>query len=301
MSIAVLGGYGVGITMQVARMPHAGETVSGGVLTREHGGKGSNQAVAIARWGMRPTLITAIGDDAEGRAARELWSREGIDDAAVITVDNATMAGVILVDGDGENRIAIAAGALDVLWGARVEPLAATALTGASALVISLEVPHDAAMRCSDAARRAGIPVILNPAPANDVPRELWTTADVLVPNQTEARSLLGAQAADLDDFGVALALAELTAGEVVVTCGADGAVVVVEGSATRISSPGAVVVDTTGAGDTFVGVFAAEYSAGTQLPEAATIACRAAAFSVEHRGVIGGIPHRDELAEAAR
>ncbi|MBX9471120.1 ribokinase [Microcella sp.] len=300
MSIAVLGGYGVGITMQLARMPHAGETVSGGVLTREHGGKGSNQAIAIARWGSRPTLITAIGDDADGRAARELWSREGVDDAAVITVDDATMAGVILVDGEGENRIAIAAGALDALWGARVEPLAATALEGASALVISLEVPHDAAMRCCDAARRAGIPVILNPAPATDVPRELWTTADILVPNQTEARSLLGLEAVDLDDLAIAVALAEHCSGDIILTCGAEGAIVVDNGSVSRITSPSAVVVDTTGAGDTFVGVFAAEYSAGAELNDAVTIACRAAAFSVEHRGVIAGIPRRDELAGAA-
>ena len=300
MSIAVLGGYGVGITMQLDRMPQAGETVSGGVLTREHGGKGSNQAVAIARWGMSPTLITAIGDDADGRAARELWSREGVHDATVITVDDATMAGVILVDAEGENRIAIAAGALDALWGARVEPLAATALSGASALVMSLEVPHDAALRCSDAARRAGIPVILNPAPATDVPRELWTAADVLVPNQTEARTLLGIDSADLDDLGVALALAERCAGAIVMTCGAEGAIVVDGGSASRISSPPAVVVDTTGAGDTFVGVFAAEHSLGTSLGQAVTVACRAAAFSVEHRGVIAGIPRRDELAGAA-
>lgn len=300
MSIAVLGGYGVGITMQLVRMPQAGETVSGGVLTREHGGKGSNQAVAIARWGMRPALITAIGDDADGRAARELWSHEGVDDAAVITVDDATMAGVILVDGEGENRIAIAAGALDVLRGARVEPLAATALSGASALVISLEVPHDAALLCADAARRAGIPVILNPAPASGVPHALWTAADVLVPNQTEARSLLGAEAAGLDDLGVARALAQRCTGAVIMTCGEEGAIVVESDTASRISSPSAVVVDTTGAGDTFVGVFAAEYSAGTPLGEAVATACRAAAFSVEHRGVIAGIPRRDELAGAA-
>ena len=299
MSIAVLGGYGVGITMQLARMPHAGETVAGGVLTREHGGKGSNQAIAIARWGSRPALITAIGDDGDGRAARELWSREGVDDAAVVTVDDATMAGVILVDGEGENRIAIAAGALDVLWGARVEPLAATALSEAQALVISLEVPHDAAMLCSDRARQAGIPVILNPAPASDVPRELWTTADVLVPNQTEARSLLGADAVDLDDLEVALALAASCSGDIIVTCGAAGAILVEDGVASRISSPNADVVDTTGAGDTFVGVFAAEYAVGTPLSEAVTIACRAAAYSVAHRGVIDGLPRRDELEGA--
>ncbi len=304
MTIAVLGGYGVGITMRVPHMPRAGETVSGGVLSREHGGKGSNQAIAIARWGGEPTLISAVGADEAGAAARELWVREGVDDACVLSVDDTTMAGVILVDAAGDNRIAIAAGALDSVWGARVEPLAATALRSAQTLVISLETPHDAALQCSAAARRAGIRIILNPAPAEDVPRALWANVDVLVPNQSEARSLLTADGADGmldDDLRLATELAARGNGTVIVTCGADGAVIADERGVRRVAAPAVSVVDTTGAGDTFVGVLAAELTAGADIDSAVHLACRAASHSVTRRGVLDGIPHRAELlGEAA-
>ncbi|UYN83995.1 MAG: ribokinase [Microcella sp.] len=301
MTIAVLGGYGVGITMRVPRMPRAGETVSGGVLSREHGGKGSNQAIAIARWGGSPALITAVGDDVEGRSARDLWASESVDATAVATVDAATMAGVILVDGAGENRIAIAAGALDSVWGARVEPLAAHALSDADALVISLEIPHDAALQCAALARRAGITVILNPAPAEGVPVELWQSADVLVPNQSEARALLGddgdAEGSHVDDdLALARRLAERASGTVVVTCGEAGAVIADRAGVRRVTAPAVAVIDTTGAGDTFVGVLAAELVRGVDLDDAVDTACRAAAHSVTRHGVVDGIPRRDEI-----
>jgi len=301
MTIAVLGGYGVGITMRVSRTPRAGETVSGGIVSREHGGKGSNQAIAMARWGARPALISAVGNDPEGHAARELWQREGVDDSAVPSVDDPTMSGIILVDATGENRIAIAAGALDSLWGAWVEPLAVRGLAGARALVISLEVPHDAALRCSGLARQSGIPVILNPAPAEQVPHDLWATADVLVPNQSEARALLESGGDTLgvtlnDDVELARQLAEHCTGVVVLTCGAEGAVVVDRSGTRRISAPAVVAVDTTGAGDTFVGVLAAELTIGTDLDTAVDVACRAAAHSVTRHGVIDGLPFRRDI-----
>lgn len=303
MTIAVLGGYGVGITMRVSQMPRAGETVSGGVLTREHGGKGSNQAVAIARWGGEPVLISAVGSDEAGTAARELWAREGVDDVTVLSVDDSTMAGVILVDAAGDNRIAIAAGALDSVWGARVGPLAATALRDAETLVISLETPHDAAVQCAVAARSAGIRIILNPAPAEQVPHQLWTNVDVLVPNQSEAQALLGSRSASGvfdDDLAVATELAGLGTGTVVLTCGAAGAVIADGQGARRVAAPRVDAVDTTGAGDTFVGVLATELTAGSDIDSAVELACRAAAHSVTRRGVIDGIPRRTELLNEA-
>lgn len=304
MTIAVLGGYGVGITMRVPRMPRAGETVAGGVLTREHGGKASNQAIAIARWGSRSALISAVGDDDEGRAARELWSREGVDDSAVITVPDATMSGIILVDSAGENRIAIAAGALDFVWGARNEAPAVLRRGAADTLVVSLEIPATAAIQCVDLARAAGILVLVNPAPADGVPQELWAAADLLVPNQSEARTLLEdigapippATGLEPSDIDVARALEGHCRGAVVMTCGADGAVIADADGVRRVAAPAVTVVDTTGAGDTFVGVLAAEVTAGTELDVAVERACRAASHSVTHHGVIAGIPFRSEI-----
>lgn len=301
MTIAVLGGYGVGITMRVPRIPEAGETVAGGVLSREHGGKASNQAIAITRWGARAALISAIGDDADGRLARALWQQEGVDDTEVIVVEASTMAGIILVDADGENRIAIAAGALDSVWGARSSAPAVLRSGAAQSLVISLEVPHQAAEQGAQLAREAGIPVLLNPAPAENVPVELWTDVDVLIPNQTEARALLSSVgvSVDDDDLVTAQALARRCRGLVVTTCGADGAIIADESGARWIATPQVTAVDTTGAGDTFVGVLAAELAGGSAIDVAVDHACRAAAHSVTRRGVLDGLPYRHEILGA--
>lgn len=298
MSIAVLGGYGVGLTMLVAHAPRAGETVGGARFRREHGGKGSNQAVAIARWGGSPVLISAVGDDTEGRSARGLWDAEDVDHRTVTTVTGAaTMAGVIIVDGDGENRIAIAPGALDALT---IGEEAQHRIAAASLLVISLELPLDSAREAVAVARAHQVPVLLNPAPAADVPSDLWQSVDLLVPNQSEAQALLGD--IDVGDEDAARALAAASGARVVLTRGALGALVVErDGSVQVVAAPVVRAVDTTGAGDTFVGVLAAELVAGTALIDAVAVACAAAAASVEHQGVIDGIPRRGSIGVGVR
>lgn len=297
MSIAVLGGYGVGLTMRVPRAPRSGETVTGGVLSREHGGKGSNQAVAIARWGGRSALITAVGADADGEAARELWRAEAVDDRAVVTVPHAaTMAGVILVDDAGENRIAIAPGALEHLT---LDQGGRRAIQEADLLVISLETPVEVAHAAIAAAREHDVRVLLNPAPATALPSSLWQSVDILVPNQSEARTLLDDDS--IDDVQAARALAEIARCVVVLTRGADGALIAEPGREPRtVSAPAVTAVDTTGAGDAFVGVLAAELAAGVELMPACERACAAAATSVEHPGVIAGLP-RNPAAAAGR
>lgn len=294
MKIAVLGGYGVGITMLVPRSPEAGETVLGGRLSHEHGGKGSNQAVAMARWGASPSLITAIGDDSAGRGARELWATEGVNAHAVRTVDSATMAGIILVDESGENRIAIASGALDALTEADMDA-SADIIESSQALVISLEVPHDAAQRAAQIAHDAAVPVILNPAPAANVPEALWTRADLLVPNVPEARMLLGDEHSSEPEL--ARSLQERTGATVVVTCGAAGAVIADTRGVREVGGVRVDAVDTTGAGDTFVGVLAVELLETSDLDSAARVACAAAAISVTRAGVVPGLPYRAERA----
>lgn len=298
MSIAVLGAYGVGLTMLVSRAPHAGETVGGGRFRREHGGKGSNQAVAIARWGGSAALISAVGDDTDGQSARWLWDAEGIDHGAVTTVTGtATMAGVIIVDAHGENRIAIAPGALDAVT---IGPEAQRRIAGAELLVISLELPLERAREAIAVARDHQVPVLLNPAPAADVPEELWQSVDLLVPNQSEARALLGDVA--IGDEDAARALAAASGARVVLTRGAFGAIVVDrDGSVQPVAAPAVQAVDTTGAGDTFVGVLAAELVAGAALVDAVGVACAAAAASVEHPGVVDGIPHRGAFEAGVR
>jgi ribokinase len=283
--------------MTVARVPGAGETVSGGRLSSGHGGKGSNQAVGIRRLGTPASLVTAVGSDAAGDAAFEFWAREGVDASAVARSSEATMTGFILVDPSGENRIAIADGALAALAAEEVDGFAA-AIERSRMLVISLEVPVPVARRAAELARSSGIPVLLNPAPAVE-DRELAGLADVLTPNRGELGTLTGAPGAPLDDC--LDRLREWYRGTVVVTCGGDGAVVDQDGRRTRIPPvPVDTVVDTTGAGDAFTAALAVGLADGEPAEEAARFAAAAGAHAVTIAEVIPALPTRHDLEEHA-
>lgn len=293
--IAVVGGYGVGLTMTVPRVPGAGETVSGGRLSSGHGGKGSNQAVAIRRLGHPAALFTAIGPDAAADAAAAFWAEEDVDASAVVRSAEATMTGFILVDPSGENRITIADGALGALAAEDVDGFTAT-IERAAMLVVSLEVPPPVARRACQVARAAGVPVLLNPAPAL-ADRELAGLADILTPNRGELAELTGLPDASLD--ASLDALRTWYPGRVVVTCGGDGAVV--DDGTARTSVPAARVdrvVDTTGAGDSFTAALAVALVEGSDLVAAARFAATAAARSVTIAEVIPSLPTRAQLEE---
>jgi ribokinase len=279
--------------MTVPRIPAAGETVSGGRLSSGHGGKGSNQAVAIRRLGQPSALFTAIGPDAAGTAALGFWADEDVDAGAVVHSAEATMTGFILVDPSGENRITIADGALAALTADDVDGFAAT-IALASMLVVSLEVPGPVARRAASAARAAGIPVLLNPAPA-DGDRELAGLADILTPNQGELAELAGTP-----DAGVDASLDALRVwypGRVVVTCGGDGAVTDDGETRERVAAvPVDRVVDTTGAGDAFTAALAVALVEGAELTEAAGFAAAAGAWAVTKPEVIPALPYRADI-----
>mgnify|MGYP006342239009 FL=1 len=316
MQIAVVGSYGVGLTMRVPSMPAAGETLSGGSFASGPGGKGSNQAIGMARLGASVSLLTAVGDDAFGAAAFELWRAEGVDASAVTTVAGAsTMVGVIVVEPSGENRIVIAAGALDHL-GERDVARFDAAIAAADLLVVSMEIPEAAVVAALQAGRRHGVQTLLNPAPARPLPDEVWPLIDVLTPNRGEALILLG-RAGDLaddmyngDEMAVmytnetellALELAERTGGTVVLTCGRAGAVVVEAGVAVRV--PPVVVdrvVDTTGAGDAFTAALAVALAEGATMDAAAAFAARAGAHAVTIAEVVPSLPWRRDLPPAS-
>ncbi|MCW5950772.1 MAG: ribokinase, partial [Propionibacteriaceae bacterium] len=190
MRIAVVGSYGVGLTMRVNRLPAGGETLTDGVFSIGHGGKGSNQAVAAARLGAEVSFLTAVGADPFGTAACELWRDEGVR-AIVLTTGAATMVGVILVEPGGENRIVIAPGALAELSPADVDAFE-DAIATADILVTGFEIPVPVARRALQLARRHGVRTLLNPAPAVPLDAELWELTDVLTPNQSEAAVLTG-------------------------------------------------------------------------------------------------------------
>ncbi|MFE9921276.1 ribokinase [Streptomyces sp. NPDC005774] len=297
VKVAVVGSYGAGLTMRLPRSPAAGETVSGGVFSPGPGGKGSNQAIGAARLGAQVSLLTAVGDDDFGRAARALWREEGVAADHVLTAGAPTMVGFILVEPSGENRISIAPGALDELDAAAVESFHAE-IAAADILVVSMEIPEAAVAAALRAGRDAGTTTLLNPAPARPLPDDLWPLIDVITPNQTEAPVLLGLQEGHgLDDEELTHRLCALTGGAAVLTRGGEGALVAQAGATTRIPPhPARSVVDTTGAGDSFTAALAVTLAEGRPLTEAAHTAGVAGAHTVTIAGVIPALPTRDQL-----
>lgn len=299
--IAVIGGFGVGLTMRLDRSPSAGETVSGGILSAGPGGKGSNQAIGIGRLGHTAALLTAVGPDAAAVDARALWAAESVDARGVVTAGSATMTGFILVDSGGENRIAIAPGALDELTAEHVDSFRDT-IAAADLLVVSLEIPHGVAIAALGVARASGTRSVLNPAPAGDFaapPR----VADVLTPNSTEARVLLGLSADDdSDDEELARSLAARFECDVVLTLGSRGALVVEAGRLQRVPAVlPRVIVDTTGAGDAFTAALAVALVEGADLADAARWAAEAGAHAVSVAEVVPALPRRSDLGPIPR
>ncbi|MFF0448326.1 ribokinase [Streptomyces sp. NPDC004609] len=297
MKIAVVGSYGAGLTMRVPRSPAAGETLSGGVFDSGPGGKGSNQAIGAARLGAEVSLLTAVGDDDFGRAAHALWRAEGVRAEHVVTATAPTMVGFILVEPSGENRIAIAPGALDELDAAAVESFS-TEIADADILVVSMEIPEEAVAAALRAGRAAGTRTLLNPAPARPLPDDLWPFIDVITPNQTEAPVLLGLGAEHgLGDEALVRALRERTGGIAVLTRGGQGALIAqASGVTTAPPYPVENVVDTTGAGDSFTAALAVTLAEGHSPDQAVRFAAAAGAHTVTVAGVVPALPTRDQL-----
>jgi ribokinase len=297
--VVVVGSVNADLVVSVRRLPAAGETVTGGTFARHGGGKGANQAVAAARAGARVALVGAVGtDDLGDEALREL-AGEGVDVSAVARLDGvATGVAAIMVDERGENEIAVASGANAALGGEEVATALAR-LTGHDSsgrrgvILLGHEVPGSAVVAGIEAARRARWTAVLNPAPARELPDDVGGV--VLTPNADEARAL----AEHTDVEAAAHALAGRTRAPVLVTLGAEGALLVDGDRVERLPAPQVEVVDTTGAGDAVNGALAAELAAGRPLREAVRFALTAAALSTRAAGARTGMPRRDEVLAA--
>jgi ribokinase len=269
--VAVVGSYGVGLTFELERAPAAGETVIGRTFRTDHGGKGSNQAIGAARLGTEVTLLTAVGDDAFGDGAAALWEEEGVDASAVLRVSEPTMCAAVLVEADGQNRIAIVPGALALLAPEHVDAFASR-IAAADVLLVQLEIPVETALHALEVGRSAGVTTILNPAPAPD--RPIAPAVDYLTPNESEAPAVAAAR------------------GTIVLTLGERGARLGDE----LVPAFPATPVDTTGAGDAFASAFAVALAEGRSALEAVRWGCAAGAHMVEHAGVVPGLATRAQL-----
>ncbi|PSP77863.1 ribokinase [Halobacteriales archaeon QS_1_68_20] len=296
--VAVVGSYNAGFVVEMPRFPVPGETVTGSNFEEVVGGKGSNQAVGVSRLNAHARFVGCVGDDRHADVAFDLWEREGVDAGAVQRVDAGTGVGVVFVDEDGENEIAVVPGA-NHTFGRDHVAAAADAIGECDVLLVQLEIDDPAVAAAVEVADERGLDVVLNPAPARELPPEVLDRVDYLTPNRTEARILAGLDpGADADDAEVAARLRDLGADTVVTTLGADGALVDDGDGRERAPAPDVDPVDTTGAGDAFNAAFAVALAEGQDAVAATEFGCAAGALSVTEFDVVPSLPARERVEE---
>jgi ribokinase len=299
--IVIVGSINVDLMLTVDRHPHPGETLLGGSGAHFAGGKGANQAVAAARAGARTAMVGAVGSDATADTALEHLRGAGVDLSAVRTVPGPTGLAVVTLAADGENTIVVVPGANATVTPDVVREAEAV-IREAAVCVVQAEIPLPSVEEVVRLAHEAGVRVVLNVAPAARLPWATLRAADPLVVNQHEASILLGDVSAE-SGAASPVAAAEAAAHElhaagvpsVVVTVGGAGSVVVDRSGTHVIPARPVTAVDTTGAGDAFVGALAAGLAAGRTLSEAAARATRVAAASVQHLGAQVSYPWKDD------
>lgn len=308
-SVVVVGAINVDLVVRAQRLPERGETVVGGEFQRFGGGKGANAAVAAARQGVPVRLVGAVGRDDLGAWSRSELAVEGVDLAEVADVDAPTGVALIVVDHAGENQIAVGPGANDLVPTASFTDASrrGALFTEVGCVLVSTEIAAEAVRSAVEAALDAGVTCVVNPAPVTDAVIELVGRGAILTPNRTELRQLAEAvgptpAATSGADVGAsACALAQRNGAPVVVTLGAAG-VGIAEPGATEMRMVPAIdvpVVDTTGAGDTFNGIFAVWLAAGASLYDAVARAAVGASLSVGAQGARGGMPNAAAVAAA--
>jgi ribokinase len=291
MAVVVIGAYTRDLFMYGPRLPLAGETVDCPEYAEAHGGKGANQAVAAARLGARTWLITGLGRDQAGQAARALFAAEAVD-VSCSRIDEVASTGVgfIIVDQTGQQLITTCAGASARLTAADIQR-ARPILEQASALLLQGEIRAEVSLA---AARLAGPDtiVILDPSPVEAFEdRDSLERVDILTPNEPEAAVLTG-----ILNSGAAQVAAVTGVPTVIITRGGNGAEVFWNGQTQWVPTPKVPVVDTTGAGDAFNGALAAGLDRGLDLLTATAYACRCAAFSVGRKFCIPSYPTAQEV-----
>ncbi|MBB5077848.1 ribokinase [Nonomuraea endophytica] len=288
--ISVFGSANMDLVAYVAQAPRTGETVTGRAFRTIPGGKGANQAIAAARAGGRVAFLGAVGDDGFGAEMRATLAGAGVDVRGLRQVSGSSGIAHIVVDDDGGNSIIVVPGANGTITGPSGDDLAAIA--GSQALLLQLELPMEAVIGAAQAAQVSGAPVILTPAPARPLPEELLDAVTLIVPNEHEAAAITGASGAE-----EALDALLKRVPEAVITLGAAGALYGSRsGERLRVAAVPVKAVDTTAAGDTFVGALAVARGEGLAPAEALRFASAAAALSVQREGASTSMPDRAEI-----
>ena len=297
--IVVVGSSNTDMVVKSRRIPVPGETVVGGEFFVAAGGKGANQAVAAARLGAGVRFISRVGADAFGDQAIAGYRKDGIDTELIVRdPDNATGVALILIDEAGENAISVASGANHAMSPEDIDR-AATAIRGADVLVMQLELPLSVVARAAEIAVQAGVPVILDPAPAPEkpLPAHLLRNTTCIKPNVAEAESLTGIRVADESAAReAASALLGMGPSCAIITMGAHGALLADESGVVPVPATPIAALDTTAAGDAFSGALAFGWGAGLQRSDAVRLASSAGAFAATRMGAQPSLPSISEL-----
>lgn len=295
--IIVIGSSNVDMVVRTSHLPAPGETILGGEFFMNQGGKGANQAVAIKRLGGNLIFMAKLGNDVLGRQSVGYFKKEGID-TRYIAFDEDSASGVALnsVDDHAENSIVVASGANMLLNEQDVDKMLEEMCEG-DILLMQLEIPLQTVEYAARKAFGKGVKVVLNPAPARSLPKELFRHLYMVTPNRIEAEMLTGIKIAnDADVEKVAEEICAMGVKNVIITLGSKGCLIREEGVSYRIDAFKVEPVDTTAAGDTFNGALCVGLSEGMDLKQAAVMASKASSIAVTRMGAQSSIPYREEL-----
>lgn len=295
--ILVIGSSNTDMVIKARHLPRPGETILGGTFLMNPGGKGANQAVAVARLGGQVSFICKTGNDIFGHQSQQLFEEEGIDTTFLFSdLENPSGVALITVDDNAENCIVVASGANANLLPADLKK-ADEAIERADLLLMQLEIPMASIEYAARKAASLGKQVILNPAPASPLSADLLRDLYLITPNETEAEAISGIKITDLDSAGQAAeAIARQGVRNVIITLGAKGALIHSNGQQELVPAYPVKAVDTTAAGDVFNGALAVAIAEGRTLVEAVRFASKASAISVGRAGAQSSVPYRNEV-----